>query len=175
MYFPILALLYLFIPHALTDGCHKQPDTIGCPTMMSTDVIDRAIGDFCAIKFLATVPPSTQAINVSTSWPGLDYSPEIYKDSWGNFVSLWANFRVDRTSNGEPYILDYDLCISLLEQASIGNHTELHGGMKDCTNSTGNGLTYGGWRNADFGTVFAEPICPPGSHCMPNGLRPRGC
>ena len=173
MYLPILALLYLLIHYTLANGCHTQPDVIGCPTMMTTYVMTSAITDFCALNCGQHLPPKT--INVSTSWPGLEYSPTDYKDPWGNPVSLWANFRIDRTSNGEPYILNYSLCISLLEQASTGNGTTLYRGMKNCTNTTGNGLTYGGWGNTDFGTVFAEPICPAGVHCLPDGERPRGC
>lgn len=133
---------------------------------MTLDVMNRAVTDSCALNFQTSDASPTKAIAVGPSWPGLDYSAQIYQDNWGNFVSLWANFRVDRTSNREPYLLNANLCISLLERAEIGNGTELHGGMKDCTNTTGNGLTYGGWGNTDFGTVFAEPICPSGLHCL---------
>lgn len=174
-YLPVLALLYLLISYTLADGRHTQPDVIGCPTMMTLDVMNRAVTDFCALNFQTSDASPTKAIAVGPSWPGLDYSAQIYQDNWGNFVSLWANFRVDRTSNREPYLLNSELCISLLERAGIGNGTELHGDMKDCANTTGNGLTYGGWGNTDFGTVFAEPICPSGVHCLPDRQRPRGC
>lgn len=178
MYLSILALLHLLISYALANGCHTDLDTIGCPTMMAIGTIDQAIADFCALNFETTdsSPAPTKTINVGTSWPGVTYySPAIYKDPWGNLVSFWANFRVDRTSNKAPYTLDYNLCISLLDQAATGNGTELHSGMKDCTNTTGNGLTYGGWGNTDFGTVFAEPICPSGISCLPEGYKVKGC
>ena len=176
MYLPILALLHLLVSYALANGCHTGLDTIGCPTMMAIGTIDQAIADFCALNFQTTDSSPTKTIKLGTSWPGTTYySPQIYKDAWGNYVSFWANFRVDRTSNNAPYTLDYNLCISLLDQAATGNGTTLHGGMKDCTNTTRNGLTYGGWGNTDFGTVFAEPICPSGVPCLPDGQNVRGC
>ncbi|KAF6220693.1 hypothetical protein HO133_003126 [Letharia lupina] len=107
---------------------------------MTLDVMNRAVTDSCALNFQTSDASPTKAIAVGPSWPGLDYSAQIYQDNWGNFVSLWANFRVDRASNREPYLLYYQPCISLLERAEIGNGTESHGGMKDCTNTTGNGL-----------------------------------
>ena len=175
MYLPILALLTLLVPYTLSDGCHTQPDVIGCPTMIALDEMNRAISEFCHSNFPADDPSIALPIPVLTSWPGLRISPANYEDAWGNSVSFWANFRVNRTKDGSAYGLTRELCVSLLSQARTGNGTTLHGGMKDCTNSTGNGLTYGGWGNTDFGTVFAEPICPDGSHCMPDGIRPRGC
>ncbi|KAF6229813.1 hypothetical protein HO173_011243 [Letharia columbiana] len=173
MYFPILALIYLLIPCTFANGCHQGKDNIGCPTAIGTDVFTTAIADFCNNHFL--VPnslPTTVSINVGNSWPGLIYSLTIYEDEFGTDVSLWANFRVDRTSNGDPYVLDYALCISLLGQASIGNHTESNYG-DDCAYSQGS--SFGGWGNTDFGTVFAEPICPPGKGCLPWNIRPLGC
>ena len=175
MYLPFLALLNLLIPYALSNGCHTQPDVIGCPTMITLDEINHAITEFCNKEFPGDDPSVALSIPLRTSWPGSTISPANYEDAYGNSVSLWANFRVDRTKDGAAYGLTHDLCVSLLTQASTGNGTTLHGGMKDCTNVTGNGLTYGGWGNTDFGTVFAEPICPSGNHCMPDGIRPRGC
>lgn len=83
-----------------------------------------------------------------------------------------ANFRVDRTSNGDPYVLTYPLCISLLTQAYTGNGSE--GGWGADCQYTG-GTSFGGWGNTDFGTVFAEAICPPGISCEPYDIRPLGC
>ncbi len=83
-----------------------------------------------------------------------------------------ANFRVDRTSNGDPYVLDHALCVSLLGQASVGNGTD--GGFgPDCEYTSGS--SFGGWGNTDFGTVFAEAICPPKVNCLPYNYRPLAC
>lgn len=177
MYLPILALLHLLISYVLANGCHVGLDKIGCPTMMSIGTIDRAISDFCTLNFQTGTP--TKQINVGTSWPGLPVSnTQTYEDEFGNMVDFWPNFRVDRTKQSAPYTLDYNLCISLLTQAATGNGTTLYNKWKDCSNTTsGNGATFGGWGNTDFGTVFAEPICPSGISCLPldTDLAVRGC
>ena len=194
MYLPILALLSLFVPYTFANGCHQGKDNIGCPTVLSNDVFTDAIAQFCNNHFiLPNQPPLTLPINVGTSWPGLVYSLPIYEDNWGTQVEFWgkyhrmnltgvvnilmcpssANFRVDRTSNGDPYTLTYPLCISLLGQAYTGNNTDDGNYGSDCRYTEG--TSFGGWGNTDFGTVFAEAICPPGVHCVPWDIRPLGC
>ncbi len=203
MYLPILALFYLLLPCTSANGCHQSNDNIGCPTVLNTDVFTTAISDFCTNHFqVPSGAPQTVSINVGTSWPGLVYSLPIYEDHWGTQVEFWgtnhpsiaetnpspppqpyanrmyvrctstANFRVDRTSNGDPYVLDYALCVSLLGQASVGNGTDGSFGP-DCeyTQDT----SFGGWGNTDFGTVFAEAICPPKVNCLPFKYRPLAC
>lgn len=199
MYLPILGLLSLLIPYTSANGCHQGKDSIGCPTVLSNDVFTDAIAQFCNNHFIIpNQPPLTLPINVGTSWPGLFYSLPIYEDNWGTQVEFWgtihsiplkrrtvvvkhanrplshstANFRVDRTSNGDPYTLTYPLCISLLDQAYTGNGTNGNYGS-DCRYTEG--TSFGGWGNTDFGTVFAEAICPPGVHCEPWDIRPIGC
>ena len=99
------------------------------------------------------------------------YVEKSYANSCSS--SRAANFKVDRTSTGDPYVLDYPSCISLLGQASTANGTD-HGPYgKGC--SYGDGWSFGGWGNTDFGTVFAEAICPSGISCLPWNQRPLGC
>lgn len=179
MYLPILTLLHLLISYALANGCHTGHDIIGCPTMMPIGTIHQAISDFCTLNFQVAGSSPTRQIRVGTSWPGRTYfSQAIYEDSFGNLVEFWTNFRVDRTGQSAPYTLDYNLCISLLNQAATGNGTTAYNKWKDCSNSTtANGNTFGGWGNTDFGTVFAEAICPDGISCLPldTGLAQTGC
>ena len=97
-----------------------------------------------------------------------------YNQSHANYTPCvqTANFRVDRTSTGDPYVLGYANCISLLGQAMTGNGSD---GLFGPNCEFGRGESFGGWGNTDFGTVFAEAICPINVHCLPWQNRPLGC
>lgn len=85
---------------------------------------------------------------------------------------LTTIFAVNRTSNGDPYVLDYAHCISLLGQASTGNGTESNHGGDGVYNA---GTSFERLGNLDSGTVFAEAIYPSGVICMPWDVRPWDC
>ena len=145
MYLSILAFFLSLISYALANGCHTDLDAIGCPNMMAICNGPRH-RRFLRHQFPDDGSSYHKSHQCDYELAGPDLlQPADLRGPLGNFVSLWANFRINTTSNGAPYTLDYNLCISLLEQASTGNGTTLHGGMQECTNTIGNGLAYGGF------------------------------